>query len=60
MAAPATHPPLPSELQIEVTGACNLACRMCLLRYRPKLGRKSGAMDFDTDALSTSYPDSSV
>lgn len=27
-------PPLPRELQIEVTGACNLACRMCLVRYR--------------------------
>jgi radical SAM protein with 4Fe4S-binding SPASM domain len=36
--------PLPTELQLEVTGACNLACKMCLVRYRPKLGRKSGAM----------------
>jgi radical SAM protein with 4Fe4S-binding SPASM domain len=41
-------PPLPKELQIEVTGACNLACKMCLVRYRPKLGRRSGAMCFHT------------
>lgn len=39
-------PPLPRELQVEVTGACNLACRMCLVRYRPKIGRKAGAMCF--------------
>ena len=31
---------------MEVTGACNLACKMCLVRYRPKLGRRSGAMCF--------------
>ncbi|MBD0347983.1 MAG: radical SAM protein [Thermoleophilia bacterium] len=41
-------PPLPRELQVEVTGACNLACRMCLVRYRPKLGRRQGAMCFHT------------
>jgi radical SAM protein with 4Fe4S-binding SPASM domain len=39
---------LPTELQVEVTGACNLACKMCLVRYRPKLGRRSGAMCFHT------------
>jgi radical SAM protein with 4Fe4S-binding SPASM domain len=43
-----TVPPLPKELQLEITGACNLACRMCLVRYRPKLGRRSGAMCFHT------------
>jgi radical SAM protein with 4Fe4S-binding SPASM domain len=43
-----TLPALPKELQLEVTGACNLACRMCLVRYRPKLGRRSGAMCFHT------------
>jgi MoaA/NifB/PqqE/SkfB family radical SAM enzyme len=37
-------PPLPRELQLEITGACNLACRMCLVRYRPKLGRREGSM----------------
>lgn len=42
----ATTPPLPRELQLEVTGACNLACKMCLVRYRPKLGRREGAMCF--------------
>jgi radical SAM protein with 4Fe4S-binding SPASM domain len=44
----ATAPPLPTELQVEVTGACNLACKMCLVRYRPKLGRREGAMCFHT------------
>jgi radical SAM protein with 4Fe4S-binding SPASM domain len=39
-------PPLPTELQVEVTGACNLACEMCLVRYRPKLGKSEGAMSF--------------
>jgi radical SAM protein with 4Fe4S-binding SPASM domain len=43
-----TAPPLPTELQVEVTGACNLACKMCLVRYRPKLGRREGAMCFHT------------
>jgi radical SAM protein with 4Fe4S-binding SPASM domain len=41
-------PPLPREIQVEVTGACNLACAMCLVRYRPKLGRREGAMCFHT------------
>ncbi|HET9213819.1 MAG TPA: radical SAM protein [Gaiellaceae bacterium] len=40
-------PPLPKELQVEVTGACNLACRMCLVSYRPKLGKAQGAMSFE-------------
>jgi radical SAM protein with 4Fe4S-binding SPASM domain len=40
-----TDPPLPTELQVEVTGACNLRCRMCLVRYRPPLDRITGSMD---------------
>ena len=44
----AIAPPLPTELQVEVTGACNLACKMCLVRYRPKLGKRAGAMCFHT------------
>ena len=48
MAVSLTSPPLPRELQVEVTGACNLACRMCLVRYRAKLGRREGAMCFHT------------
>ena len=44
---PTTTPPLPTELQLEVTGACNLACEMCLVSYRPKLGKRSGAMSFE-------------
>jgi radical SAM protein with 4Fe4S-binding SPASM domain len=42
-----TLPPLPRRIQVEVTGSCNLACRMCLVRYRPKLGRRQGAMPLD-------------
>ena len=48
VAADPLAPPLPRELQLEVTGACNLACRMCLVRYRPKLGKREGAMCFHT------------
>jgi radical SAM protein with 4Fe4S-binding SPASM domain len=52
------HPPLPTELQVEVTGACNLRCRMCLVRYAPAIGRKEGALAFEdflglVDALPT-------
>ncbi|MDP8910569.1 MAG: hypothetical protein M3M94_00690 [Actinomycetota bacterium] len=43
-----TAPPLRTDVQVEVTGACNLGCRMRLVRYRPKLGRRSGAMCFHT------------
>src|SRR3954471_22897359 len=39
------HPALPDELQIEVTGSCNLRCRMCLVRYRAPIDRVSGSMD---------------
>ncbi len=42
------HPPLPAELQVEVTGSCNLRCRMCLVRYRPPIDRAAGAMPFET------------
>ena len=45
--AAATLPDLPEELQVEVTGACNLRCRMCLVRYAPAVGRKEGALDFE-------------
>lgn len=40
-------PGLPREIQLEVTGACNLACTMCLVSYRPKLGKRSGALPFE-------------
>jgi radical SAM protein with 4Fe4S-binding SPASM domain len=39
-------PPLPRELQVEVTGSCNLRCRMCLVRYRPPLDRRGGSLPF--------------
>jgi MoaA/NifB/PqqE/SkfB family radical SAM enzyme len=38
------RPPLPVDVQIEVTGACNLRCRMCLVRYRPPLNRMAGSL----------------
>jgi len=51
-------PPLPRELQVEVTGACNLRCRMCLVSYRPALGKTSGAMDLETfTSVVDSLPD---
>ena len=36
----------PRELQLEVTGACNLRCHMCLVRYRPALDRHEASLDF--------------
>lgn len=39
-------PPLPRELQLEVTAACNLACTMCLVSYRPKIGKREGSMSY--------------
>lgn len=48
MSVAVAAPPLPREIQLEVTGSCNLACAMCLVRYRPKLGRREGAMCFHT------------
>lgn len=41
-------PPLPTELQVEVTGSCNLRCAMCLVAYRPTLNRLEGSMPFET------------
>lgn len=40
-------PPGPRELQVEITGACNLRCRMCLVRYRPPLDRVSATFSRD-------------
>lgn len=43
MTRPTAHPevPPPRALQVEVSGACNLSCRMCLVAYRPRLGRST-------------------
>lgn len=30
-----------------MTASCNLRCHMCLVRYRPPVGRRQGAMPFD-------------
>jgi radical SAM protein with 4Fe4S-binding SPASM domain len=44
-AAPwADAPPLPTELQVEITSACNLRCSMCLVSYRPPVNKLAGAM----------------
>jgi radical SAM protein with 4Fe4S-binding SPASM domain len=51
-------PPLPEHLQVEVSGACNLRCRMCLVRYAPAVGRREGALAYeDFLALVDSVPD---
>lgn len=42
---PALVPPLPRDLQIEITSACNLRCAMCLVRYRPPVNKLAGAFD---------------
>jgi radical SAM protein with 4Fe4S-binding SPASM domain len=39
-------PPLPGELQLEITSACNLRCAMCLVRYRPPVNKITGAMPY--------------
>jgi radical SAM protein with 4Fe4S-binding SPASM domain len=39
-------PPLPGELQVEVTASCNLRCPMCLVRYRPPVDRAGGSLSF--------------
>lgn len=44
----ALAPPLPRELQVEVTGSCNLRCTMCLVAYRPTLNRQEGSMSLAT------------
>jgi MoaA/NifB/PqqE/SkfB family radical SAM enzyme len=51
-------PPLPEHLQVEVSGACNLRCRMCLVRYAPAVGRREGALAYeDFLALVDSVPE---
>lgn len=51
-------PPLPRRAQIEVTGACNLRCPMCLVSHRPTLGRRQGAMPLETfEHLLASLPE---
>lgn len=57
MTAPlwAEAPPLPAELQVEITSACNLRCTMCLVSYRPPVNKLVGAM---TPSLFRSLVDS--
>src|SRR3954447_1425902 len=38
---------LPTELQVEVTAACNLRCEMCLVAYRPPLDRAHNSFAID-------------
>lgn len=52
-----TTPPAPRELQVEVTAACNLRCRMCLVRYQPPVDRVTGTMSLaDFAALVDGLP----
>src|SRR3954447_12794047 len=54
---PLEAPPFPEHLQVEVSGACNLRCRMCLVRYAPAVGRGEGALGYeDFLALVDSVP----
>lgn len=39
--------PLPREIQVEVTAACNLRCHMCLVRYRPPIDRLRGSLSLE-------------
>jgi MoaA/NifB/PqqE/SkfB family radical SAM enzyme len=40
--------PLPSFLQLEPVGRCNLRCRMCPVQFRPEThGRAPATLDFD-------------
>lgn len=51
-------PELPRSLQVEVTGACNLSCPMCLVSHRPRLGRSEGAISIGAfRALVDSLPE---
>src|SRR4051812_22741932 len=43
----APRPPLPRHVQIEVTSACNLRCRMCLVRYAPAVNKAEGAIPYE-------------
>jgi radical SAM protein with 4Fe4S-binding SPASM domain len=49
-------PPLPTELQLEVTGSCNLSCQMCLVAYRPRLGRSASLSLSDVRRLLDDLP----
>jgi radical SAM protein with 4Fe4S-binding SPASM domain len=44
MAVNSVLPTLPTRLQVEVTAACNLRCRMCLVRYREPVRRSEGTL----------------
>lgn len=53
-----TAPALPRELQVEVTGACNLRCPMCLVGYQEPLDRRRASLDFERfAALADSLPE---
>jgi radical SAM protein with 4Fe4S-binding SPASM domain len=41
------EPATPTDLQVEVTGACNLRCKMCLVSYRPALSKRDGALGYE-------------
>jgi MoaA/NifB/PqqE/SkfB family radical SAM enzyme len=43
-----TGVPLPDFVQIEPVGRCNLACRMCSVRFRPDAQSSAALIDFDT------------
>lgn len=42
------RPAPPRELQLEVTGSCNLRCEMCPVSYSPEIGKREGSLSFET------------
>ena len=49
---------LPARIQVEVTGACNLRCRMCLVAYRRPLAIRRASMTLERlQALLDELPD---
>jgi radical SAM protein with 4Fe4S-binding SPASM domain len=46
----------PVDLQVEVTGSCNLSCTMCLVAYRPRLGRSASMTLPDVVAILDDLP----
>lgn len=49
-------PPLPSFLQIEPVGRCNLACRMCAVPQRPEEQQQATISVAQFDALLDAWP----
>lgn len=49
-------PATPARLQLEVTAACNLRCRMCIVRYRPPFPRSASVSFTEFERLVAGMP----